>query len=113
MAQPPNTTVSVSNYQQIFNSALEAYRRRTKNDLLSHPLLAKLETCNSPDAILVMLLEQIPGFDQSGSNDNRLSKWLKPTVNVIYAFSGVIGAGTGLVSFMKFRLTRTGSDICF
>jgi hypothetical protein len=97
MSQNSTATSSNSNYQSIFGNALEAYKRKTNKDLRSHPLLAKLETCNSPDAVLTLLREQIPGFDQSRSTDDRLTKWLSPTVNVLYSFSGAIGGGIGLV----------------
>jgi hypothetical protein len=85
--------LSNSNYQHIFSVAVESYRKRTGNDLTSNPLLPRLEPCRSPDAVIALLREQIPGFDQS-RNDNdseRLLNWLKPTVNVIVAFSGTIG----------------------
>jgi hypothetical protein len=98
MSQTPIATTSSSNYQTIFDNAIEAYRRKAKKDLRSHPLLNKLQNCDSPDAILSILYEQIPGFDQSRDTDNRLTKWLNPTVNVLCAFSGVIGGGTSLAS---------------
>ena len=105
MSQTPTATTSTSNYQVIFDSALEAYKRKTKKDIRSHPLLPKFQTCNSPDAVLVTLREQIPVFNQShgrsGTSD-RLTKWLNPTVNVLYAFSESIGAGVSLVSIRLF-----------
>lgn len=90
---------SNSNYQHIFSVALESYRKRTGNDLTSNPLLPRLETCNSPDAVISLLRAQTPGFDQSRSGDDseRLSNWLIPTVNVIVAFSGTINQSVGLV----------------
>jgi len=95
------TPTATSNYQVIFDHALEAYKKKTKKELRSHPLLPKLQACNSPDAILTVLREQIPAFDQShstsGTND-MLTHWLNPIVNVLYSFSEAIGAGIGLVS---------------
>jgi hypothetical protein len=98
MSQTPIATISTSNYQSIFDNAIEAYKKKTKKDLRSHPLLDKLQNCHSPDAILSILYEQIPGFDQSRDTDAKLTKWLNPTVNVLCTFSGVIGGGIGLVS---------------
>ena len=101
MSQSPTVTTSTSNYQVIFDTALEAYRKKTKKDLRSHPLLPKLQTCNSPDAVLTLLRDQIPVIDlsRSTSSDNdRLTKWLNPTVHVLYTFSEAIGAGISLVS---------------
>jgi hypothetical protein len=96
-----------SNYQHIFSVALESYKKRTGNDLTSNPLLPRLETCNSPDAVIPLLREQIPGFDQSRSDNNseRLSNWLNPTVNVIAAFSGTINKSAGPVGLGVFHLT--------
>jgi hypothetical protein len=80
---------SHSNYQHIFSHALESYRKRTGNDLTSNPLLPRLEACNSPDSVIALLRQQIPGFGLSRSDNDsgRLSNWLNPTVNVITAFS--------------------------
>ena len=104
MSQTPTAT---SNYQLIFDHALEAYKKKTKKELRSHPLLPKIQACNSPNAVLTVLREQIPAFDQSdstSSTNDRLSKWLNPTVNVLYAFSGTIGAGINLVSIRPFEV---------
>ena len=89
-------TASSSNFQLIINNALEAYKKRTKNDLLAHPLAAQLQTCDSPGAILAILQQQVQGLDQSQSDD-RWTKWLDPTINVLFAFSATLGAGVGLV----------------
>ena len=111
MSQTPIATTSSSNYQSIFDNAVEAYKKKTKKDLRSHPLLDKLENCDSPNAVLSILYEQIPGFDQSCGTDNKLTKWLNPTVNVLCTFSGVIGGGIGLASPKGLRVTVvSGSD---
>ena len=105
--------LSNSNYQHIFSAALESYKTRTGDDLTSNPLLPKLESCNSPEDVIALLREQIPGFDKSRSNDDyteRLSKWLNPIVKVIDAFSGTIGDSVGQVSLMVFRLTYPESE---
>ena len=97
-AHSQTATSSSSNFQQIFNNALKAYEKRTKNDLLAHPLAAQLQACDSPDAILAILQKQAEVFDQSRSNDGRWTKWLDPTVNILFAFSATLGEGVGLVS---------------
>jgi hypothetical protein len=90
-------TSSSSNFQQIFDNALKAYEKRTKNDLLLHPLAAQLQACDSPDAILAILQKQVEGLNQSRNADDRWTKWLDPTVNVLFAFSATLGEGVGLV----------------
>ena len=100
----PITTASSScNFQLIFNNALKAYEKRTKNDLLAHPLAAELQNCNSPKNILDVLHQQVQGLDRSMSSDDRWTKWLDPTVNVLYMLSETLGKGISLVS----RKTRT------
>ena len=105
MSQTTASTSSNPIYQSIFDGALEAHKKKTKKDLLSHPLFFKLETCNSPGAVLTALLEQICQQDLSRSIDDKLTKWLNPTVNVIYNFSQAIGGGVSLVSLNGRRLT--------
>jgi hypothetical protein len=89
-------TASSHNFQLIFNNALKAYKKRTKNNLLAHPLASQLQACDSPGAILAVLQQQVQGLDQSRTDD-RWTKWLDPTVNVLFAFSSTLGAGVGLV----------------
>ena len=97
MSQTQAPAVSSSKFQLIINNALDTYRNRTKKDLLTHPLATRLQACDTPAAILTILREQLHGLDQSQSNAERWSKWLDPTVNVLFAFSATIGAGVGLV----------------
>jgi hypothetical protein len=93
MTTAPSTSTSRSNFASIFNAALESYKRKTKEDLASHPLLPILQSCNSAEAITAVLREQVPV-----SSDDAVPKWVAPTVNVIYAFSSTIGQAAGLVN---------------
>ena len=88
-----------SNFQLILINALDVYKKRTKKDLLAHPLVTEIQTCNSPSAILAVLQQQLQGLDQSRRSDERWTRWLDPTVNVIYTLSGTLGEGVGLVRF--------------
>ena len=97
-----STNTSQSNFVSIFNAALETYKRKTKKDLASHPLLPNLQSCDSPEAVLTALREQIPAFSQSQNGDDALTKWVTPTVNVLYAFSSTLGQGVGLVNIKAF-----------
>ena len=90
---------SSSNFQQLINNALKAYKKRTKRDLLLHSLASQLEDCNSPAAILAVLEQQVQGLDQSRNSDDRWTKWLGPTINVLCALSDTLGEGVSLVSF--------------
>jgi hypothetical protein len=100
MSQSPANPIassSSSNFQLIINNALDKYKRLTKNDLLSHPLATQIQSCDSPTAILSVLHQQLQGQDQSRSSDERWSRWLDPTINVLYALSSTLAAGVSLV----------------
>jgi hypothetical protein len=100
-------TASSSNFQLIVNNALKAYERRTKKDLLSHPLAVQMQTCRSPSSILAVLQEQVQGLNQSQMGDDRLTKWLDPTVNVIHAFSTTLESGVSLVRLRTYAYLRS------
>ena len=91
-----------TNFQLIINNALKAYEKRTKQDLLAHPLAAQLQTCDSPATILAVLQRQAQGLDRSKSSDDRWTKWLDPTISVLFSFSATVGAGVGLVCLRLF-----------
>ena len=100
MSHAHATGSSSSNFQLILNNALDKYKKRTKNDLLAHPLAAQLQSCNSPSSILSVLQQQLQGLGQSRSSDERWARWLDPTVSVLYALSSTLAAGAGLVCLM-------------
>ena len=97
MSHSNPTPSSSSHFQLIINNALDLYKKRTKNDLLSHPLAAQLQISKSPTEILAVLQEQVQGMHQSQRSDERWSRWLDPTVNVLYTFSATLGEGVSLV----------------
>ena len=97
MSQTYHAGPSSPNFELIFNNALKAYEKHTKNDLLSHPLASQLQACQSPGSILAVLQQQVQELDQSRASDERLTKWLESTVNVLFAFSETIGEGVSMV----------------
>ena len=100
----PMSPSSSSNFQSIFDASLQSYNNKTKNNLLDHPLAAKLQSCDSPNAVLSVLQDLIQQFDQRRASDERLENWLNPTVNVLYTFSDTFGEGVGLVSLSSLSL---------
>lgn len=106
MSQTTSTAAASSRFQLIFNAALKSYQKQTKKDLIAHPLASQLQSCDSTSAILAVLQEQVRQFDQAHSGDERFTKWLIPTVNVLYAFSAAVSEGVGLVSLY------VSTDIC-
>ncbi|KAH9073563.1 hypothetical protein EDB83DRAFT_82596 [Lactarius deliciosus] len=108
----PSTPASSShsNFQSILLASLRAYEKQTKKDLLSHPLAARLNSCDSPAAILTVLQDQVQEFEQSRSVNEGLTKWLDPTINVLYAFSATLGEGVGLV-FSPAKVIFAGAGV--
>jgi hypothetical protein len=90
---------SSSSFQLIMCHALDAYKGHTGKDLLAHPLAAQLQTCDSPREILLLLHQQIQALNQSRNTHQRLTRFLDPTVNVLYIFAMVLGEGVNTVCF--------------
>ena len=98
MPQTSPEIPSHANDQRIFDRALQAYRKKTGKDLPTTPLFRTLETCRSSDDVIAILRQQVPAFDQSGSSNAGLTRWLEPTVKVVNAFFATIGGTIALVS---------------
>jgi len=89
---------SSPNFRPIFEKALEVYKKKTGKDLTAHPLAAEIKACNSPEAILTVLEGKANELNKSRSSDERLTRWLKPTVNILNALSATLCEGVGSVS---------------
>ncbi|KAN0141641.1 hypothetical protein V8E53_000103 [Lactarius tabidus] len=85
------------NYQPILDQALKEYKRKTGKELTTHPLAEEIKGCSSPEAILAVLQGKANELNQSQSSDERLTKWLSPTVNVLSALSATLGQGVGMI----------------
>lgn len=88
---------STSNFQPIFDKALKEYRKKTGKELDTHPLAEEIRSCD-PEAILTGLQGKANELNDSRSSDERLTKWLTPTVNVLNALTSTVGDGVGSVS---------------
>ena len=98
MSRANPTTPSSPNFHSILNNALESYKKRTKNDVLAHPLAVQLQDCTSSSAVLALIRQQVQGLQR---DDDRLTRWLDPTLRVLYAFSETLGEGVSLVCLRK------------
>ena len=94
----PLASPSYSNYQVIFDNALNAYKKKTGKDLTTNPLLSSFQTCDSPNAVLTILQAQILGPGQHQSSGDKFLTWLNPTISVLSAFSAAVGGSVGQVS---------------
>ncbi|KAI9432837.1 hypothetical protein H4582DRAFT_2131960 [Lactarius indigo] len=88
---------STPNFQPIFERALKDYKKKTGTDLTTHPLAAEINDCDTPESILAVLQGRANELNQSRSSDDRLTKWLKPTVNILDGLSTTLGEGAGSV----------------
>jgi hypothetical protein len=88
-------------FPQIFEAALEEYTKKTEKDIKSDPLFAKLQDCNSSDAILKVLEEQALAFEQY--RKVKLMGRLEPIVGILSRLFTNDGLKEGIVSV---RLTR-------
>ena len=91
------TTSSTSNFQLIIN-ALADYTKITGIDLSKDPIAATLEQSSSPEAILELLQGREKAFKEYRDGNRRLINCLTPAVNVLQAFSGILGGAVSLVS---------------
>jgi hypothetical protein len=91
---------SPHNLQSAFDVALEEYEKKTESKLLTHSLTTQLQSCDSPTAIFSVLHDLIQKLDRRRSSDERLSSWLKPTVNVLFALSATLGQGVSLLNHL-------------
>ncbi|KAH8982125.1 hypothetical protein EDB86DRAFT_2834524 [Lactarius hatsudake] len=92
--QPSSST---PNFHPIFEKALKEYKKKTGKEISTHPLAEEINGCSSIEAILTVLQGKANELNQSQSSDERLTKWLTPTVNVLDALSTTLGEGVGTV----------------
>ena len=102
-----STSSSTPNFQPVLDSALKEYKKKTRKELITDPLAEEITSCDSPEAILTVLLGKANELNQSSNSDERLTKWLTPTVNVVNALSAALGGGVGMVNtgmFLEYQL---------
>ena len=96
-AEQATSTSSASN-DRLIADALENYAKITGNDLSKNSFAPALEQSDSPEAILKLLQEREKAFKEYREGSRRLINCLSPVVNVLQAFSGILGEAVGLVS---------------
>ena len=97
-------TSSTSSVQLIIE-ALTDYTNVTGIDLSENPFTSTLEQASSPEAILQLLQGREKAFKEYRDGDRRLISYLAPAVNVLQAFSGILGDAVNLVSHTTHLVT--------
>jgi hypothetical protein len=103
--QATSSTPSTANIQLI-TDALVVYSKITGVDLSKNPFSAAIENANSPGAILELLQEREKAFKDYRERNRGLISCISPAVNVIQAFSGVLGEAVSLVSYTCHLVTH-------
>ena len=97
LSKPGSSTpppIALSAFHSKFSDAMRTYSRRTKIDLVFHPLAAVFQSCNDPGVALSL-------FQRSAHrpriNDESLKDLLSPTFIGLYSLSPSVKEGVGLV----------------
>ena len=91
--------MSPANFKLIAD-ALDDYVKKIGIDLTKYPHADALRACDSPNAVLELLQGKAQAFKDYRDGDRKLIGWLKPVVEVVHGFSGVLGQAISLVSRM-------------
>ena len=75
-----------SESQALFQSALQAYQKRTGVSLAQHPLAIKLQSCHTVEAITGLLQDQAQAFRHLQGSD-KIMKSLKTTLSILSKLS--------------------------
>ena len=97
------TATSPSNFQLIVEAFVD-YANLTGIDLSKSSFAEKLELSNSPQSILQMLQERENAFKEYRDQNRRLISCITPMVEVLHAFSTVLGEAASLVSSAHYCL---------
>ena len=98
-------SVSPSQFQALFDAALNEYSRKTGKDITTHPLTERLQNCDSSDKVLSILGEQTQTFNwyRNGDWKIQLMSRLKPTIDILLGLSTSGAFGIGLVRLIKLK----------
>jgi len=91
-------TMSSANFGPILDAALDHYAKQTGIDLAKHPSAEKLQNCHSLEDVVQILLERETAFKDYRDKYRKLNDCLRPVVQIVHGFSGVMGEAAGLVS---------------
>ena len=87
----------MSNFQLILD-AVDKYAEETGINLNDNPFADKVKGCDSPDAVLLLLQENLEAFQGYRDQNRKFIDCLSPVVQFVHAFSRISGEVAGLVS---------------
>ena len=91
---------SSSNFEALVNEALTKYTQKTGDNLRSHPLASKIDSCKTAESFLAIFQGQVQEFEEFRKGDSKLIEWLRPVVDglLVLSKSGEVQTAAGLVS---------------
>ena len=101
---------STDGFAEIFEAAKKEYKKLTRKDIDTHRFAAQLDNCKSPEAFSNVLQKQADAFNTFRERDEKLMKWLRPMVQILFTASGTIAQGAGIVSHL-IRPARSFSNL--
>lgn len=99
-----SSTSSPSNIQSIIN-ALAEYAKITGIDLSQQPFAVTLQQSNSSQAILQLFREREKAFEEYRDDNWRMISYLSPVVEILQAFSRILGQAVNLVSHICYLVS--------
>ena len=87
----------MSNFQSILD-AVDKYAEDTGINLKENQFADKIKGCDSPDAVLLLLQENVKEFKDYRDKNRKFIDCLSPVVQFVLAFSEILGEAAGLVS---------------
>ena len=87
----------MSNFQSILD-AVDKYTQQTGIDLKENPFADKVKGCDSPEAVLLLLQENMKAFKDYRDQNRKFIDCLSPVVRFVHAFSEILGEAASLVS---------------
>ncbi|KAH9063612.1 hypothetical protein EDB87DRAFT_132759 [Lactarius vividus] len=86
---------------------------QTGIDLKDDPFAAKVNGCDSPDAVLLLLQDNMKAFKEYRDKNRKFIDCLSPVVQFVHSFSEILGGAAGLVPFQPAKLIFVGINVLF
>jgi hypothetical protein len=85
-----------AHFQPLFESALQAYKKKTDITLAEHPFAVQLQSCDSVKSITTTLLQGEPQAFSNFQEKDRITKSIKTIVSVLTTLSATASLGDAL-----------------
>jgi hypothetical protein len=89
MSPTSNSTSTRSNFEALFDAALEKYIEQTGKDLRNHPLAFAINGCKNLESLIDIFQEQAQGFHKfrNGDGGSKFLELLRPVVTTLHTLS--------------------------